>query len=216
MRVMLVDDSVLLREGAARLLGDFDDIEVVDQAGDTATLSARVAMVAPDLVVLDIRMPPTYTTEGLEAAALIRRDHPEVAVVVVSQYVEADAAAELVATADGRFGYLLKDRITDIDTFVDSLRQVTAGGTVIDPELVRRLVRRQRIDSPIDRLTAREREVLGAMAEGRSNSGIASALDLNPKTVESHVRSIFTKLDLRPEPDDHRRVQAVVTWLDHA
>ena len=216
MRVILVDDSMLLREGTARLLADFDDIDVVDQAADATDLSARISSAGPDLVVIDIRMPPTHTTEGLDAASMIRRDHPDVAVMVVSQYLETDAAAELVAGTDGHFGYLLKDRITDIDTFVDALRDVVAGGTVIDHEIVRRMVTRRRLDNPIDRLTAREREVLGAMAEGRSNGGIAAALHLNSKTVESHVRSIFTKLDLGPEPDDHRRVRAVIAWLDNS
>lgn len=216
LRILLVDDSVLLREGIASLLDEFDDIEVVGQAGDAVALVATVTATEPDLVLLDIRMPPTHTIEGIEAATELRRVHPSVGVVVMSQYIEPDAAAELLSGTDGHFGYLLKDRITDVDSFADTLRRVAAGETAIDPELVRRLVRRQRLGNPIDRLSAREREVLSAMAEGRSNAGIARELQLNGKTVETHVRNIFAKLDLAPEQDDHRRVRAVVTWLDAA
>ncbi len=215
MRIVLVDDSVLLREGLARLLQEFDGLDVVAQLGDASNIIEVVRASSAELVILDIRMPPTHTTEGVDAAALLNREVPEVAVVVMSQYLEPDAAAELVASAQGGFGYLLKDRIAHVEDFVRSVRDVAGGGTVIDPELVRRLVGRDRINNPIERLTGRERDVFAAMAEGRSNSRIATDLFLNHKTVESHVRNIFTKLDLPPETEDHRRVRAVITWLEY-
>jgi serine/threonine-protein kinase len=211
-RVVIVDDSVLLREGVASLMRA-SGFDVVATLPDAVGLVERVTDERPDLVVLDIRMPPTHTTEGLEAAVAIRATVPGVAVLLLSQHVETRYAVDLIADGSGGIGYLLKDRVTDVDGFVDAARRVGSGGTAIDPTVVGRLIGRQRRNNPLDVLTDRERDVLARMAEGRSNAAIAAALDLTERTVESHVRNLFTKLDLLPEPDDHRRVRAVLVHL---
>jgi len=211
-RTLIVDDSVLLREGLASLLAS-RGFDVVGTLPDARGLTDAIAETSAELVVLDIRMPPTHTTEGLVAAMEIRRSHPAVAVLLLSQYVETGDAVELIAAGSERVGYLLKDRITDVDDFVDVARRVAGGGTAIDPTVVARLIGRQRRNDPLEALTERERDVLARMAEGRSNLAIARRLDLTERTVESHVRNIFTKLDLLPEPDDHRRVRAVLLHL---
>ena len=212
MRVVIVDASVLLREGVASLMRA-SGFDVVATLPDAVGLVERIADERPDLVVLDIRMPPTHTTEGLEAAVAIRATVPGVAVLLLSQHVETRYAVDLIADGSGGIGYLLKDRVTDVDGFVDAARRVGGGGTAVDPTVVSRLIGRQRRNNPLDVLTERERDVLSRMAEGRSNAAIAAAFDLTERTVESHVRNLFTKLDLLPEPDDHRRVRAVLVYL---
>ncbi|WP_433174590.1 response regulator [Actinoallomurus sp. CA-150999] len=210
-RVVLAEDGVLLREGLAGLLGRFG-FEVVATAGDADALVAAVAEHRPDLVVTDIRMPPGFSDEGLRAAVALRRAHPGLPVVALSQYVELSYAADLLDSGDGRgVGYLLKDRVVDVEEFVGSLRRVTDGGTVVDPQVVRQLLRRQR--DPLARLSAREREVLGLIAEGHSNTAIARILVVSEATVGKHVGSILTKLDLPPAEDTHRRVLAVLAYL---
>jgi DNA-binding NarL/FixJ family response regulator len=210
-RVVLAEDGVLLREGLAGLLGRFG-FEVVAAVGDADALRAAVAEQAPDLVLTDIRMPPGFTDEGLRAAVELRRAHPGLAVVALSQYVEQSYAAELLDSDGGRrVGYLLKDRVVDVAEFVEVLRQVLAGGTVVDPEVVRRLLRRQR--DPLARLSAREREVLALVAEGRSNAAIARTLVVSEAAVGKHVGNILAKLDLPPTEDGNRRVLAVLTYL---
>ena len=212
MRVAVADDSVLLREGVVRVLKD-SGFQVIAQAGNGEDLLAAVALDPPDVVVTDIRMPPTYTDEGLTAAHRIRERFPEVAVLLLSQYVETDFALELVSAGAARLGYLLKDRVANVQEFTDAVRRVGAGGSVIDPEVVSRLVGRPRISSPVDDLTEREREVLGLMAEGRSNAAIAERMSLSTKSIEGHVRNIFGKFGLLDTPDDHRRVLAVLSYL---
>ena len=211
-RVVLADDDVLLREGLASLL-ERCRYEVAGQAGDASELLALVREHLPDLVVVDIRMPPTHTAEGLEAARVIRREFPEVGILVLSAHVETDHAMELLAGGQ-RIGYLLKSRITDVDDFVEALGRILRGGSIIDPGLVQELVAARRVDDPLARLSAREREVLALMAEGRSNAGIARRLWVSEGTIEKHVRSILTKLDLEETGDDHRRVLAVIAFLD--
>lgn len=214
LRVVVADDSVLLREGIARLLRD-EGIDVVGEAGDAPTLLRLVDETRPHIAVVDIRMPPTHTTEGIVAAATIRADHPDTAVLLLSQYVETDHVMNLIADGAAGLGYLLKDRVADIDEFIDTLNRVAEGGSAIDPSVVSRMVARPHRDSrPIDMLSTREREVLGLMAEGRSNRAIGAALFLGERTVEAHVRAIFLKLDLHPEPEDHRRVLAVLKHLE--
>ena len=200
-----------MREGLASLL-ERSDFEVVGQAGDANELLALVRDKGPDLVVVDIRMPPTHSTEGLEAAHTIREEFPETGILVLSAHVEIEQATELLATGE-RIGYLLKGRVLDVDDFVDALRRIAAGGSVIDPGLVQTLVKARQGEDPLSALTAREREVLALMAEGRSNAGIAGQLWLAEGTVEKHVRHILAKLHLPETKDDHRRVLAVVMFL---
>jgi serine/threonine-protein kinase PknK len=211
-RVVLADDDVLLREGLASLL-ERSGYEVVGQAGDGQELIALVRTHVPDLVVIDIRMPPTNTTEGLEAALVIREEFPAIGVLVLSAHVEMHDAMELLAGGHA-VGYLLKSRITDVDDFIEALGRIIKGGSIVDPGLVQELVAAQRVDDPLARLSSREREVLALMAEGRSNAGIARRLWVSEGTVEKHVRSILAKLDLEETRDDHRRVLAVITFLD--
>src|SRR5215211_1388798 len=211
-RVVLAEDDVLLREGLASLL-ERSGFEVVGQAGDAAQLLALVRDEQPELVVVDIRMPPTHTAEGLDAAHQIRSQHPEVGILVLSAHVEVEHAMELLASGRG-VGYLLKRRVTDVEEFLDTLRRIAKGGSVVDPTLVAELVAARHRDDPLAALSAREREVLGLMAEGRSNAGIARRLWVTEGTVEKHVRSILTKLTLPETTDDHRRVLAVLTFLD--
>ncbi len=209
---MIAEDSVLLREGLARVLGE-SGFEVVAQVGDATELRRAVRRTKPDVAIVDVRMPPTQTDEGAQAAKEIRAEHPEVAVLVLSNVVEARVALELFSERPEGFGYLLKDRVLEIDDFLESVRRVAGGGTAIDPDVVIQLVGRRRVHDPLEELTPREREVLGLMAEGRSNRGICEKLFVSPKTVETHVNSIFLKLDLAPAPDDHRRVLAVLAFL---
>lgn len=213
LRIVLADDSLLLREGIARLLleGGFD---VVAQAADATGLLTAVRRERPDVAIVDIRMPPTHTDEGLRAAEAIRAEHgTAVGILVLSQYVETTFALRLVADGEGGMGYLLKDRIDDLDELSDAVRRIARGGSVIDPEVVAQLVGRRRARVPLDDLTEREREVLALMAEGRSNQAICDRLFLAPKTVEAHIANIFSKLELLPAPDDHRRVLAVLALL---
>ncbi|MEU1727238.1 response regulator transcription factor [Nonomuraea sp. NPDC005692] len=211
MRVVIAEDAVLLREGLAGLLERFGHT-VTASVGDADALVAAVAEHRPDAVVTDVRMPPNFTDEGLRAALALRRRHPELAVLVLSQYVEQTYAAELLESGDGAgVGYLLKDRIGDVREFVDALDRVAAGGTVVDPEVVRQLLRRRR--DPLARLTPREQQVLGLIAEGRANASIARELVVTDAAVAKHIAGIFTKLDLPPEADGHRRVLAVLAYL---
>jgi DNA-binding NarL/FixJ family response regulator len=212
MRIVLADDSVLLREGLARLLED-GGFEVVGQAGNADELLLKVRSYDPDVAIVDIRMPPTHTDEGLQAAREIREKHPRTGVLVLSQYVEPSYALELLADSAEGVGYLLKDRVSDIDEFSAAVRRVAEGGSALDPSVVSQLVGRRRRDDPLADLTPREREVLGLMAEGRSNQGIAEALVVTERAVEKHVTSIFGKLRLPAAPEDHRRVLAVLTFL---
>jgi serine/threonine-protein kinase PknK len=212
LRVVLGEDDVLLREGLASLL-DRSGYEVAGQAADGTALLALARETTPDLVVTDIRMPPTHTTEGLEAARVIRQEMPDTAILVLSAYAEVEHAMELLASGR-RIGYLLKSRVSDVGEFLDTLRRVANGSTVVDPALVRELVTARRRDDPLETLSAREREVLTLMAEGRSNAGIARRLWVTEGTVEKHVRSILTKLNLPEADDDHRRVLAVITFLE--
>jgi DNA-binding NarL/FixJ family response regulator len=211
-RVVLADDTVLLREGVARIL-DEAGFEVVGQAGNAEELMLKVRSYSPDVAIVDIRMPPTHTDEGLRAAQEIREKHPTVGVLVLSQYVEAAYAMELLAESAEGVGYLLKDRVSDVNEFADAVRRVGEGGSALDPTIVSQLVGRRRRDDPIDQLTPREREVLGLMAEGRSNSGIAEQLVVTERAVEKHVTSIFSKLRLPAASEDHRRVLAVLAYL---
>jgi DNA-binding NarL/FixJ family response regulator len=213
LRIVLADVSVLLREGVARLLTEIG-FEVVAQAGDAPRLLAAVREHHPDVVIVDIRMPPTHTDEGIRAADAIRAEHgTSVGILVLSQYVETSYALRLVADGVGGMGYLLKDRVADLEEFSDAVRRVARGGSVIDPEVVAQLVGRRRARVPLDDLSEREREVLALMAEGRSNQAICDRLFLAPKTVEAHIANIFSKLELLPAPDDHRRVLAVLAHL---
>jgi DNA-binding NarL/FixJ family response regulator len=211
LRLTIVDDSTLFREGLVRVARDLG-FEVVGQAGDARSLLAVIRADPPDVAVLDIRMPPTFTTEGLLAALELRSAMPSVGVLVLSQYVDTHHVMELIASGGG-IGYLLKDHVGDIAEFGDAVRRVSAGGSVIDPDVVAELVGRRRHREAIEELTTREGEVLHLMAQGRSNSAIGARLHLSPKTVEAHVRSIFIKLQLEAADDDHRRVLAVLTYL---
>ena len=212
LRVVLGEDDVLLREGLASLL-QRSGFEVAGQAGNGPQLLAVARQAAPDLVVTDIRMPPTHTTEGLETARVIRQELPETAILVLSAYAEVEHAVELLAAGRG-IGYLLKSRVTDVEGFLDSLQRIARGGSVVDPALVRELVTARRRHDPLAVLSGREREVLALMAEGRSNAGIARRLWVTEGTVEKHVRAILTKLNLPEAGEDHRRVLAVLTFLE--
>ena len=212
MRVVVADDSVLLREGVVRLLEE-NGCEVVAQAGDADDLIRKVKAHKPDVAVVDIRMPPTNTDDGLRAALEIRAELPDTGVLVLSQYVEEGYALDLVGDSAGGVGYLLKDRVADVERFIDSVRRVADGGSALDPEVVSQLVGRARRDDPLAELTPREREVLELMAEGRSNNAIAEHMVVTERAVEKHVTSIFGKLGLTPAPEDHRRVLAVLAFL---
>jgi DNA-binding NarL/FixJ family response regulator len=211
-RVVLADDDVLLREGLASLL-DRSGFEVVGQAGDGAELLALVRVHQPELAIVDIRMPPDHATEGLDAARAIRAEHPDIAILVLSAHVEVDEALELLDKGE-RIGYLLKSRVTNVDDFLETVERIARGGSVVDPGLVQELVSARRKDDPLEVLTPREREVLALMAEGFSNGGIARRLFVSEGTVEKHVHSLLPKLQLPETGDDHRRVLAVLTFLD--
>ena len=212
MRVLVADDSVLLREGVVRLLEEAG-FEVVAQAGDAEDLLRKTRAHKPDVAVVDVRMPPTNTDDGLRAALEIRSELPDIGVLVLSQYVEEGYALDLVSGSAEGVGYLLKDRVADIERFTDSVRRVAEGGSALDPEVVAQMLGRRRGDDPISELTPREREVLELMAEGRSNHAIADQLVVTERAVEKHVTSIFGKLGLEPAAEDHRRVLAVLTYL---
>ena len=212
MRVIVADDAALFREGIARLLIGAG-FQVTATARDAAELLARVDDDPPDVVVVDIRMPPTFTTEGLDAARILRERHPRLGILVLSAHVEPYYALQLLETDAAGAGYLLKERVTDLAELTDALHRLAAGGLVIDPAVVAQLVGRRRVRNPVDELSTREREVLAVMAEGRSNQAIGERLFLSPKTVEAYVRSVFTKLGLHQGPDDHRRVLAVLAFL---
>jgi len=211
--LVIAEDSVLLREGLTRLLAEAG-FDVVDAVNDGEQLLRSVETHRPDAVVADVRMPPTHTDEGLRAALVIRQQWPSTAVLVLSQWVEERYASELLAGKTRGVGYLLKDRVADVDEFVEALRRVGEGGTALDPDVVSQLLARSRQHDPLGRLTAREKEVLALMAEGRSNAGIAARLSVTEGAVEKHVSSIFAKLDLPPTEGDHRRVLAVLHYLE--
>ncbi len=214
-RVVLADDSVLFREGLARVLAE-NGFLIVGQAGDADALYRVVGQVRPDVVVTDIRMPPTNTNDGLLAAQRIRAEHPGTGVLVLSQYVETRQAIKLLQHAPQRVGYLLKDRVADIAEFAGTLRRIARGGSAIDPDVVTQLLRHRGEDSALTSLTSRERDILALIAEGRSNRAICERLFLSPKTVDTHVGSIFAKLGLLPAADDHRRVLAVLMYIRNA
>jgi DNA-binding NarL/FixJ family response regulator len=211
-RVVLADDDVLLREGLAGLV-ERSGFEVVGQCGTASELVALVREHKPDLAIIDIRMPPSHTSEGLDAARVIREELPETAILVLSAHVQVEQATDLLASGE-RSGYLLKSRVTDVDEFIETLQRIVKGGSVVDPALVQELVAARRVEDPLDVLSPREREVLSLMAEGRSNAGIAHQLWITEGTVEKHVHSILTKLRLPASEDDQRRVLAVITFLD--
>ncbi len=213
MRIVIGEDAVLLRVGLIQVLDEADE-DVVAAVGDAPTLIEAVGAHRPDVAIVDVRMPPDMTDDGLRAAIEIRRRWPQTAILVFSQYVEHAFAAELLATGTAGLGYLLKDRVAEVAEFVDAVRRVGAGGTALDPEVVAQLVARSSRQDPIDRLTPREREVLAMMAEGRSNQAIAQLLVISDGAVEKHVSSVFTKLDLPPAGPDNRRVLAVLQWLN--
>ncbi|MGB3411651.1 MAG: response regulator transcription factor [Microthrixaceae bacterium] len=213
MRIVIAEDSVLLQEGLVRFLTESGH-EIVDAVGDAVALVDSIERHQPELAIVDVRMPPTLTDDGLRAALEIRTRWPGVAILVLSQYVEEQYASELIAGGTGAIGYLLKDRIAEVSDFQDAVARVGGGGTVLDPEVVAQIVARSRRQDPLANLTARESEVLGLMAEGRSNSAIAQELVISEGGVEKHVSNIFTKLDLPIAANDHRRVLAVLRWLE--
>ncbi|MFL5864839.1 MAG: response regulator [Solirubrobacteraceae bacterium] len=212
MRVIIADDSVLLREGVTRLL-EAAGFDVVGHAADREELMRKARAHKPDVAIIDIRMPPTHTDEGLQAARAIRQELPGTGVVVLSAHMEQAYALELLGDDAAGVGYLLKDRVSDGDRFADAVRRVAEGGSALDPEVVSQMLARRRIENPLDELTPREHEVLALMAEGRSNQAIAGLLVISERAVEKHVTSIFTKLDLRPAAEDHRRVLAVLAFV---
>lgn len=212
LRVVIAEDSVMLREGMVRLL-DEAGIEVVGQAGDGVDLVRKVRAHKPDVAVVDVRMPPTHTSEGMQAAIEIRGELPDVGLLVFSQYVEKHYAFELLTDSAAGVGYLLKDRVANVEHFIDALRRVASGASVLDPEIVTRLLGNGSVDDPLSDLTGREREVLQLMAEGRANQAIAEQLAVSHRSVEQHITRIFRKLDLDVTPDDHRRVLAVLKYL---
>jgi DNA-binding NarL/FixJ family response regulator len=212
MRVVIAEDSVLLRAGLTRIIADAGE-EVVATIGAADELMTAVERHQPDLAIVDVRMPPTHTDDGLRAAIAIRARWPQIGILVLSQYVEERYAIELLAGETRAIGYLLKDRIADVNEFLDAVRRVGDGGTALDPEVVAQLLARSRRRDPLERLTPREREVLSLMAEGRTNPAIARSLVVSDKAVEKHVSNIFTKLDLPPAEDDHRRVLAVLQFV---
>ena len=221
LRVVFAEDNYLVREGTSFLLREIQDLELVATASDYESLMRAVQNEAPDVVITDIRMPPTKTTEGIQAARQIRVDHPETGVVVLSQYAEEEYAYELLKDGATGLGYLLKERVADVDELVRAIQEVARGGSVLDPKVVENLIaRRQRLaNSPLARLTGREREVLQEMAEGKNNAAIAEALFLTERAVEKHINSLFQKLSLSGEPAVHRRVMAVLAFLkesDHS
>jgi DNA-binding NarL/FixJ family response regulator len=211
-RVVVAEDSALFREGLVRVLAD-EGIDVVGEARDALELKTVVQREQPDVAIVDVRMPPTQTDEGTKTAKELKAEQPELGVLILSQVVETKHALDLFSEWPEGFGYLLKDRVARIDDFIDALRRVGEGGTAIDPEVVGQLMGRRRERDPLEELTPREREVLSLMAEGLSNRGICERLFLSPKTIETHVKSIFMKLNLAPAPDDHRRVKAVLAFL---
>lgn len=213
MRIVIAEDSILLQEGLVRFLTESGH-DVVATVGDADSLITAVAEHLPDLAVIDVRMPPTMSDDGLRAALRIRNDDPEIKILVLSQYVEEEYASELIADQQGGIGYLLKERIADVAEFQEAVLRVGGGGTVLDPEVVSQLLARSRRRDPLERLSPREREVLALMAEGLTNSAIAESLVVSDGAIEKHVSNIFTKLDLAPAPNDHRRVLAVLKWID--
>ena len=212
MRVIVADDSMLVREGVVRLLEEAG-FEVVAKAGDGETLIRKARAHKPDIAIIDIRMPPTHTDEGLQAALAIREELPDTGVLVLSEYIEQEYAVELLGDDAAGVGYLLKDRVLDPERFADAVRRVAEGGSALDPEVVSQMLGRRRIKDPLAELTSRERNVLGLMAEGRSNRAIADTLVISERAVEKHVTSIFAKLNLPPAAEDHRRVLAVLAFL---
>ena len=212
MRIIIADDSVLLREGLARLLTEAG-LEVVGLAGDSEGLFEGVRSQHPDLAIIDIRMPPTFTHEGAQAATQLRAESPEMGILLLSQSVESRFALELARSSPERFGYLLKDRVLDVATLIDAVERVGSGGTVLDPGVIAHFLGRQASRDRLTALTEREQQVLGLMAGGRSNQAIARSMVVNERTVETYVAAIFSKLQLAPEPDNHRRVLAVLAWL---
>lgn len=213
MRIVIAEDSAVMRAGLAEILADSDH-EVVAAVGNAEDLLAAVDEHQPDVTVVDVRMPPGYTDEGLRAAIAIRRDHPTTGVLVFSQYIETQAATELFAAAPAGVGYLLKDRVADVSDFIDAITRVAHGGTVLDPEVVRQLLTASRRGDTLAALTPREREVLSLLAQGRSNAAIAAALFITPKVVEKHVANVFDKLGLAPDDNDNRRVIAALRYLE--
>jgi DNA-binding NarL/FixJ family response regulator len=214
-RVVIADDSALLREGVAKLLEE-DGIEVVGRAADADDLLLKVRSYKPDVAVVDIRMPPSQTDEGARAAEQIRAEQPDVGILILSQVIDTTLALRFFTERPEGFGYLLKDRVLEVDDFLDAVRRVGRGGTAVDPEVVAQLLGRRRPDDPLTELTEREREILALMAEGRSNQGIGHKLFLSPKTVETHVHAVFRKLGLEAAQDDNRRVLAVIAYLSNA
>lgn len=212
MRLAIADDSLLVREGLARLLSEAG-CEITGTAADATGLMREVHLTRPEAVIVDIKMPPSFTDEGIRAAHELRRTHPAIGILVLSQYVESEWAMRLIRDTPEHLGYLLKDRVYDVEIVIDALTRVTAGECVVDPTIVARLLRRSRERSRLDALTPREQEVLALMAEGRSNIAIAARLYLSPKTLEAHIRRILQRLGLEESPDDHRRVLAVLEYL---